>query len=111
MGGIWLLSDQPNLSSSLEYDWFVRKVAHVAEFAVLMALWFCTWRASGSSRLVAFLMSAVITISYAGVDEWHQTWVTGRHGTPRDVAIDAVGIGLVSIWLLFRRWFRFSNSR
>ena len=43
-----------------------------------------------------------MSLAYAGTDEIHQTFVHGRHGTPVDVAIDAVGIA-VAATLIARR--------
>jgi VanZ family protein len=36
----------------------------------------------------------VLAVLYAVSDEVHQTFVAGRHGSPRDVLIDAVGAAL-----------------
>ncbi|MGZ8783093.1 MAG: VanZ family protein [Gaiellaceae bacterium] len=33
-------------------------------------------------------------VSYAVTDEFHQSFVAGRRGTPLDVLIDAVGVAL-----------------
>ena len=38
--------------------------------------------------------ASLITLAYAVADEYHQTFVEGRHGTPVDVLIDAVGIAV-----------------
>jgi VanZ family protein len=38
-------------------------------------------------------------VLYAASDEIHQTFVSGRHGTPIDVAIDAVGVAIgIAVW-------------
>jgi len=39
----------------------------------------------------------VAALLYAASDEWHQSFVPGRTATPRDVAIDAVGICLATL--------------
>jgi VanZ family protein len=67
-------------------DYVVRKLAHLMEYAVLGAL---LMRATGR-ELPAFLLGAV----YAASDEVHQHFVPGRHATPVDVAIDAVGVAV-----------------
>ena len=67
-------------------DYVVRKLAHVTEYAVLGAL---LLRALGR-ELPAFLLG----VAYATSDEVHQHFVPGRHATPVDVAIDAVGVAL-----------------
>ena len=90
MGLIFFLSAQPDLSTGLgNWDLFLRKLAHMAEYGLL---WFLWWRALGY-RLAP--VAVAITLLYAASDEYHQSFVEGRHGTPWDVAIDAVGVGLV----------------
>jgi VanZ family protein len=74
-------------------DYVVRKLAHVTEYAVLGAL---LVRAAGR-ELPAFLLG----VAYAVSDEVHQHFVPGRHSTPVDVAIDAVGVAVGVA--LFRR--------
>ena len=56
-------------------------------------------RATGS-----YAWAFAATIAYACTDEFHQTFVRGRHGSPIDVAIDALGalIGL-AVWRRARR--------
>jgi hypothetical protein len=87
MGLIFVVSAQPDLNTGLGLiDLIGRKGLHAAEYG---ALWWLWWRAFGFRRGAA---AAVITVAYAGTDEYHQTFVQGRHGTPVDMAIDAAGI-------------------
>jgi VanZ family protein len=81
------------MDSGLEYDFLLRKLAHMAEYAVLFRL---TRRAKGSAR-----WAAVFSLIYAVSDEWHQTFVPGREGCARDVAVDAAGVALA--WALTKR--------
>jgi VanZ family protein len=84
---IFTLSSIPHLSSGLgTWDTVLRKCAHVTEYAILGAL---TLRALGR-ELPAFLAA----VAYAASDELHQHFVRGRHSSPVDVAIDAVGIAI-----------------
>ena len=99
MGLIWFFSSRPHLHSGLEQDFILRKSAHAVEYGVLTWLAFM---AVGRSTKMAVISAALFALMYAGVDEWHQSWVPGRYGTPRDVAIDAVGIVAVASILLFR---------
>ena len=47
---------------------------------------------------------AMAEVLYAISDELHQSFVAGRHGTPVDVAIDALGVGLaVLAWVVVTR--------
>jgi hypothetical protein len=94
---IFALSAQPDLDSGLSWDYPLRKVAHVAEYAVLGAL------VANALRRAALLAFA-LAVGYAVTDEVHQSFVAGRHGTPLDVLIDAVGVALgVTLW---HRWER-----
>lgn len=83
---IFYLSHQPELKSGLEdwLDFVLRKIAHITEYAILC---FLLIRASKNKKwafLIAFL--------YACSDEFHQLFVFGRHGSPRDIGIDTIGI-------------------
>jgi VanZ family protein len=89
MGLIFFLSAQPDLNSGLgTWDTILRKAAHMTEYGLL---WFLWWRALGYGNPLAAI---AITLLWAASDEYHQSFVEGRHGTPWDVAIDAVGVGL-----------------
>jgi VanZ family protein len=99
MGVIFALSAQPDLSSGLgTIDLVGRKLVHMAEYGLLWLLWL---RALGGRRRAPWA-AAAITIAYAATDELHQTTVEGRHGTPVDVAIDAMGIALTALLLQVR---------
>lgn len=103
MALVWFLSAQPDLSSGLKQDFFLRKCAHVTEFAVLTLLWARALAGLGTDvvRRAAPWAAAAIGLGWAAVDERHQHFVEGRVGTVRDVAIDAVGVVLA---VLLLRW-------
>jgi VanZ family protein len=87
MAVIFALSAQADLNSGLGLvDHLGRKLMHMAEYGLLFVLW---WRAL-RWRLPA--VAAAITIAYSASDEFHQTFVHGRVGTPVDVVIDAAGV-------------------
>jgi VanZ family protein len=91
MGLIYLLSDQPDLSSGLGLiDTIGRKLIHAAEYGLLAFLWWRALRAEAAPER-ALLGAFCIAVAYAVTDELHQTQVAGRHGSPLDVAIDAAG--------------------
>jgi VanZ family protein len=48
------------------------------------------------------VLAVGIALGYAGTDEFHQTFVHGRHGTPVDVLIDSAGMAVVAL-LVARR--------
>jgi VanZ family protein len=73
----------------------LRKLAHVTEYLVLAAL---LMRALRRSRIAAAIPVAIAAaLAYAAGDEYHQSFVPGRTATPRDVAIDGVGIVLAAV--------------
>jgi VanZ family protein len=73
----------------------LRKLAHIVEYFVLTTL---LVRALHRSAVTAAIPGAmVLALAYAVSDEWHQSFVPGRTATPRDVAIDGIGIALAAI--------------
>jgi VanZ family protein len=78
-----------------------RKLIHFGSYALLCFLW---WRALASvtNPRRAVLLAFVITSAYAVTDEYHQTFVEGRHGAPLDWLIDSAGAALVALRLRAR---------
>jgi VanZ family protein len=102
MGLIFLLSAQP--SDQVDRAWWdvlLRKLAHFTEYAVLTALWWRALRGFGARFPLALAMA--ISLGYAATDEFHQTFVDGREGTPVDVLIDSVGIATAATVIGVRR--------
>ena len=84
---IFALSSIPSLSSGLgTWDTVLRKGAHVTEYVILGALLLRAF-----ARDAAALLAGV---AYAATDELHQHFVSGRHASPVDIGIDAVGVVL-----------------
>jgi hypothetical protein len=86
-----------------------RKGAHVIEFFVLTMLAWNAFRAflphARGGLLVG--LSVAFSISYAFLDEAHQTFVPFREGKLSDVGIDMIGIVLFALsyvaWTRFRK--------
>ena len=81
---------------------FVRKCAHLMEYAILSALLLRALRQHLlAARSVAFVLAAL----YAIVDEVHQSFVPSRTGSLWDVVTDAIGafLGLVIYVRMTRR--------
>jgi hypothetical protein len=101
MGIIFFLSAQ---TSSGEHDLFsliTRKLGHVTEYTVLTLCWLRALDGLGVFREQRVVLTVAIGLSlaYAATDEFHQTFVSGRHGTPVDVLIDAIGMAIAAlIW-------------
>jgi VanZ family protein len=98
MAVIFFFSAQEDLNSGLgTIDYVLRKCVHMTEYALLWLLW---WRALGRGSPWPAI---AIAIAYAATDEYHQTFVEGRHGTPVDVCIDAVGVTIANLAIRRRR--------
>ncbi|MDZ4385231.1 MAG: VanZ family protein [Candidatus Moranbacteria bacterium] len=81
-----------------------RKAFHIIEYFILNFLLYWAFSRNISQKR-ALLFSSILAVLYASSDEWHQTFVFGRTGTPRDVAIDLIGIVLAAILILkFNQW-------
>jgi len=99
---IWFFSSQPDLSSGLGViDLVGRKLIHAGEYALLCFLWWralrCRMPPAGSLGL-AFALA----VAYGALDEYHQTFVAGRNGSPVDVGIDALGAALAVLGIRSR---------
>ena len=98
MAVIYVLSDQPNLSSGLGLiDLVGRKLVYAAEYGLLCWLWIRAFRPS-VGHAAALGLALLVTLGYAIGDEYHQTFVDGRSGSPLDVVIDALGAALAAAW-------------
>jgi VanZ family protein len=79
----------------MQLNHFLRKTGHVSGYGVLCVLAFRAWRRTLSSGAVlAAVFALFTTLATASLDEWHQSFVPGRTGTPVDVAIDMAGAAL-----------------
>jgi VanZ family protein len=93
-GVIFALSSIPSLQSSFApfYDFVLRKLAHMSVYAVFTVLLFLALQGHLESKRHGLLLTALMAGLYALSDEWHQSFVAGRHGSFRDVGIDTLGI-------------------
>ena len=102
MGVIFAFSAQPSLDSGLgTIDHIGRKLVHFGEYALLCFLW---WRAlkEVTNARRAVLLAFVLASAYAVTDEFHQTFVEGRHGNPVDWLIDTAGAAAAALRLRSR---------
>lgn len=125
-----LFGMEPPASAPSFLPWWVRKLAHVAEYAVLglvvaraflrsaMPVAGATVRPRLSRRPAGLLgLPAVVAlvglpfcVIVAILDELHQSTLASRTGSPRDVAIDAAGAALGVVIGLFA-WRRRAGGR
>jgi VanZ family protein len=78
----------------------IRKAAHVMEFGLFSVAVFHGVRADREGwRLNWAVITLLIAAGYAGLDEWHQSFVPLRHATFRDVLIDVNGALLAQVFV------------
>ena len=85
--------DEVQMSQQAErIHYYVRKFAHVLEYfvlAVTVAFPLYVYKIRG---MWLVLLAGVFCVGFAGLDEYHQSFVAGRGPSLRDVAIDSIGI-------------------
>lgn len=103
----------------MKAQFFMRKAAHVSEYAVLAFLLYRAFVKTvllGRTALCA-VMVLLLCAAYAATDEFHQSFVPSRTASARDVAIDICGATLAVLiyWSLAIRRpagsFAANNSR
>lgn len=101
---IYFLSDIPGLGTGLGiWDLILRKGAHITEYFILTILLIRAFRRSfRMSFALLIFWPSVISFLYAVSDEYHQSFIKNRCGTPWDVLVDAVGI-LIVVYLYIKK--------
>lgn len=96
-------------SSIQQVHFFIRKAAHVTEYAILALLTARALRTSGLAPLRRswWPASFVFVAAVALVDEYHQSLLPSRTGTIYDSLLDMTGgaaaLVCVAVWLAVRR--------
>ncbi len=92
---LFLSTSNPNFDL-LHY--LVRKTGHVLAYGLLGFLDFRAVRGGGSGWTLRWsVIAVVLAVIVASVDEWHQSFVPDRTGTPVDVLIDCAGATLAQV--------------
>ena len=84
----------------------IRKMAHVTEFGIFSISVFHGIRGNRHGwRLNWAIGTLLLAVTYAGIDEWHQSFVPLREARFRDVAVDAFGAVLAQslVWI-YAKW-------
>lgn len=84
-----------NISEDLAI-FVVRKLAHIFLYFVLGILIFNVLLEYKFSKKRLAICSIIATLVCAAIDEFHQLFVSGRSGQPRDILIDMIG-GLIGV--------------
>ena len=70
----------------------VRKAAHITEYFLLAIAVSFPLYVYGVRGICLMLLAGIICVGYACGDEYHQSIVSGRSASSRDVMIDSIGI-------------------
>jgi VanZ family protein len=78
----------------------IRKLAHITEFGVFSITVFYGVRAGRHGwKLNWAVITLSIAVTYAALDEWHQSFVPLREARWRDVLIDSTGALLAQVFV------------
>lgn len=91
-------------------NYFVRKAAHLVSYAVLAAMLFRAFRSDSLTRwrFAWAAYSMAITIIWAMLDEYRQSFVPSRSGSIYDSMIDTLG-GIFALAVIY--WFARRSQR
>ena len=87
----------------------IRKAAHMTEYfllAVAVSFPLYVYRVRG---FWLFLLAGIFCAGFAGLDEYHQSFVSGRSPSVRDVCIDSSGALIGIILVQFFCWSTLHN--
>lgn len=91
-------TDADILNYAQQAEWYVRKLAHMTEFFCLTAALLLPVEVyEGRLSRRAFVAVYIIALSMAALDEYHQTFIAGRVGTPYDILIDGIGVSFAML--------------
>lgn len=77
----------------------IRKMAHIFNYGVLSMFAYIAFYNMTPLRLKASLFAIIYSSVFACIDEFYQTFISGRSGSIKDVMIDSIGIYLAVIGL------------
>lgn len=101
---IFYFSSIPGLAGPWEkWDFFLRKAAHVTEYAILAFLFLRALRGHKLERGSEILWAFLLSLLYAAGDEFHQSFVPERAASLMDVVIDSVGCALGILLKIFSK--------
>ena len=75
-------------------DFIFKKTAHMAEYFILYYLLHRALKFSHPKSKFNWLIAFILCVLYALSDEWHQSFVSGRTASLRDVGYDTLGVSI-----------------
>jgi VanZ family protein len=99
------------LAQFLVVHHYLRKIGHVFGYGVLCLLLLRGFKFSfdqvGTWMWRTALFALIATAGVASMDEWHQSYIPSRMGSPRDVLLDSTA-GLAFLLIAYA-WYRRSH--
>jgi VanZ family protein len=92
---------------------YMRKTGHFIGYGTLGLVWLRAWRMTlpGARFLSQAGLALLGTAVVASCDEWHQTFLPNRTGTPWDVLLDCCGAAvMIGMAWLYLRTYRHSQA-
>ena len=79
--------------------YYVRKVAHMTEYFLLAIAISFPLYVYGVRGIWLMLLAGIVCVGFAGLDEYHQSFVDARTPAVKDVGIDSIGafIGILLV--------------
>ena len=86
-----------NEAHGIEY--YVRKAAHMTEYFLLAIAISFPLYVYRVREIWLMLLAGIVCVGFAGLDEYHQSFVANRGPSVRDVGIDSIGafIGIILV--------------
>jgi VanZ family protein len=97
MLAIFIFSSQPgdNLPDFLDWDYVIKKMGHVIGYGLLALSYFHYLKYDKEKYRFAWFLALI----FSATDEFHQSFVPGRHSSVFDVLIfDDLG-AIIALWL------------
>jgi VanZ family protein len=113
LAAIYWMSAVPDLSST-ESDPLVLLAQNLAHAPVFAVLTFCCLKALSGGLEISGPASGFAGLASGGfavLDEWHQSWVPGRHASVGDLLLDVAGIGAMLVIVRLTRLRRGAGIR
>ncbi|OGY09826.1 MAG: hypothetical protein A2700_01615 [Candidatus Blackburnbacteria bacterium RIFCSPHIGHO2_01_FULL_44_64] len=83
-------------------DFIIKKGAHITEYGILFVLLYrALFKTVSTTKRKLLILTLIGTILYAGSDEYHQSFVPGRHAALMDVGFDSFG-GIISMFAVWK---------
>ena len=82
-----------------DIEFYVRKAAHMTEYCLLAISISFPLYVYGVRGIWLMLLAGFVCVGFAGLDEYHQSFVDGRGPSVKDVIIDSVGVfaGIIAV--------------